>query len=117
MTCGKVIIINQGKIQAIGEPRNLAGQLRSAGTARVEMKGDAKVMEEKLSALKAVRRVTLERSDADWHLFVLKIEANKDVRETIDSLARKEQWPLRELSRKGVSLEDVFAELTLHQHD
>lgn len=117
MTCGKVIIINQGKIQAIGEPRNLAGQLRSAGTARVELKGDAKAIEAKLSKLSAVRRVTLERSDSDWHLFILKVEANKDVRESVDQLARKEQWPLRELSRKGVSLEDVFAELTMHQHD
>ncbi|MGY8688171.1 MAG: ABC transporter ATP-binding protein [Verrucomicrobiales bacterium] len=115
MTCGRVIIINQGKIQAIGEPRNLASQLRSAGTARVELKGDPKVIEKKLAELSAVRKVTLEKSDADWHRFVLKVEANKDVREAIDRLARKEQWALRELSRKGVSLEDVFAELTLHQ--
>ena len=60
--------------------------------------------------------MTLERSDADWHLFVLKVEANKDVREMIDRLARKEQWAMRELSRKGVSLEDVFADLTMNQH-
>ncbi len=117
MTCGRVIIINQGKIQAIGEPRNLAGQIRSAGTVRVELKGDPKVIEAKLSGLPAVRKVSLEQSREDWHLFVLKVEANKDVRERVDQLARKEQWPLRELSRKGVSLEDVFAELTLHHHD
>ena len=75
------------------------------------------MIEEKLGKLSAVRRVTLERSDADWHLFILKVEANKDVRESIDRLARREQWPLRELSRKGVSLEDVFAELTMHPRD
>ena len=101
---------------AIGEPRNLAGQMRSAGTARVELKGDPKVIEAKLGKIGGVRRVTLERSDADWHLFVLKVEANKDVREMIDRLARKEQWAMRELSRKGVSLEDVFADLTMNQH-
>lgn len=117
MTCGRVIIINQGKIQAIGEPRNLAGQLRSAGTVRVELKGDPSYIESKLGGLSAVRKVSLEKSANDWHLYVLKVEANKDVRESIDRLARKVQWPLRELSRKGVSLEDVFAELTMHQHD
>jgi ABC-2 type transport system ATP-binding protein len=117
MTCGRVIIINQGKIQAIGEPRSLAGQLRSAGTVRVELKGDPKFIETKLGELDAVRKVTLEKSAQDWHLYVLKVEANKDVRESIDRLARQEQWPLRELSRKGVSLEDVFAELTMHAHD
>ena len=117
MTCGRVIIINQGKIQAIGEPRNLAGQMRSAGTARVELKGDPNVIEGKLGKVGGVRRVTLERSDADWHLFVMKVEANKDVREMIDRLARKEQWAMRELSRKDVSLEDVFADLTMNQHD
>ena len=47
----------------------------------------------------------------------MKVEANKDVREMIDRLARKEQWAMRELSRKDVSLEDVFADLTMNQHD
>ncbi len=117
MTCGRVIIINQGKIQAIGEPSSLARQLRSAGTVRVELKGDAHYIESRLGELPAVRKVTLEKSTKDWHLMVLKVEANKDVRESIDRLAHKEQWPLRELSRKGVSLEDVFVELTMHQHD
>lgn len=117
MTCGRVIIINQGKIQASGEPRNLAGQMRSAGTVRVELKGDPQFIKTKLNGLPAVRKVSLERSENDWHFYVLKVEANKDVRESIDHLARKERWPLRELSRKGVSLEDVFADLTMHQHD
>jgi hypothetical protein len=84
---------------------------------RVELKGDPKFIETKLGELDAVRKVTLEKSAQDWHLYVLKVEANKDVRESIDRLARQEQWPLRELSRKGVSLEDVFAELTMHAHD
>ena len=116
MVCGRVIIINEGRVRAIGEPKNLAGQLRGASTVRVEMKGDAKLIESKLAELSALRKIKLEESEAGWHLFVLKVEANKDVRESIDGLARAEGWPLRELSRKGVSLEDVFAELTmLHQ--
>ncbi len=116
MTCSQVIIINRGTIQATGSPDNLAGQLRSAGTIRVELKGDPEFIEKKLSSIKAVRKVIKERTVADWHTFTLKVEANKDVRENIDRMARGEQWPLRELTRKGVSLEDVFVEMTLHQH-
>ena len=117
MTCDRVIIINKGTIQAHGTPTNLASQLRSAGTVKVELKGGPEAIEDKLRAIKGVRKVSLEQSHHDWHTFVLRVEAAKDIRESVDRLARDKQWPLRELSRKGVSLEDVFVELTLQQQD
>lgn len=115
MTCGRVIIINQGTIQAMGAPGNLASELRTAGIIRCELKGDPSFIEKKLRDIQGVRSVSLERSEADWHFFLIRAEAQQDVREAIDSLARQERWPLRELSRKGVSLEDVFAQITLQR--
>ena len=115
MTCGRVIIIKDGKIQANGSPKKLASELKTAGTLRVELKGDPEFISKKLRTLKGVRKMSKERSDGDWHLFVLRVDADHDIREQVDQMARDERWPLRELSRKGMSLEDVFVELTLHQ--
>src|ERR1700741_3002577 len=36
MTCSRVIIINQGKIEASDTPENLVGQIRTSGTIRLE---------------------------------------------------------------------------------
>ncbi len=40
MTCGRVVIINQGRVVAEDSPENLTRRLKGAGTLRVEVRGD-----------------------------------------------------------------------------
>jgi hypothetical protein len=47
-----------------------------------------------------------------WLLYQIKVDPGADVREALNDLAKVNQWPLRELSLRGVTLEDVFVELT-----
>ena len=42
----------------------------------------------------------------------MRAEANADLREEIFRLAADRKWRVRELSRRGATLEDVFVELT-----
>lgn len=114
-TCDRVIIISKGQVRAQGTSSDLAGNLRMAGQVRVELKGDPAAIERGLAELKSVKKVTRERSAGNWHSFTLRVEAGADVREAIDHLARKEAWPLRELSQRGASLEEVFVEITQRQ--
>ena len=52
------------------------------------------------------------RPDGEWSVFTIRPTAGADPREEIYNLAVSRQWPIRELSRSEVTLEQVFAEVT-----
>ena len=112
MTCRRVIIIHRGKIRADDSPETLAKSTRSSGTITLEINAPAEAAVEKLSAITGVRRVTPLAAEGAWSTLEVKPEPDTDVREEISRAARENHWPLRELSRKQATLEDVFVEIT-----
>ena len=52
----------------------------------------------------------VQKKMGDWTRFILHVES--DPRETLHALAVKEGWPVRELTRRCATLEQVFAEVT-----
>ncbi len=111
MTCSRVIIIHQGRIQACDTPDNLLGQIRQAGVVVVEAKVGADDGEGELKKISGVRDVTMD-VDGDWKKFSLRVESGVDVREEIFRLATARHWSVRELSQRRATLEDVFVEIT-----
>ena len=111
MTCSRVIIIHQGRIQACDTPDNLLGQIRQAGVVMVEAKVGADDGAEELKKIAGVRDVMMD-VDGDWKKFSLRVESGADVREEIFRLATDRHWMMRELSRRRATLEDVFVEIT-----
>lgn len=109
-TCSRVIIINKGKIEALDTPENLRARLGATGEIRLEVKvSDRKAAEEKIRALPVVFSVTRHSMD-EWTSFT--VEGREDPREALHALAVEEKWPLRELTRRGATLEQAFAEIT-----
>ncbi len=110
MTCSRVIIINQGRIEALDTPENLRSRIGSRGETFVEIRtGDAKAAAAKLRQVSGVSSVSHQKL-GDWTRFTLQVEG--DPRESLHDLAVRESWPLRELSRRSATLEQVFAEVT-----
>jgi len=110
MTCSRVIIINEGKIEALDTPDNLRARLSAHGEVGFEVKpGDAGAAAAKLRAMPGVRQVSQHKA-GDWTHFQIHVEG--DPREALHNLAVREGWPVRELSRNGATLEQVFAEVT-----
>jgi ABC-2 type transport system ATP-binding protein len=110
MTCSRVIIINKGKIEAMDTPENLRARISASGEIALEAKVEnVKAVVSKLRALAGVKDVTHHKV-GDWTRFQL--SAADDSRERIYELAVAEKWPLRELTRRGATLEEVFAEVT-----
>lgn len=110
MTCSRVIIINQGKIEASDTPENLRARLSSQGDVVVEIKpSDSAAAAAKLRGLPEVTNLSSHPA-GEWTRFILEVEG--DPRAAIHELAVRESWPLRELSRRDVTLEQVFAEVT-----
>lgn len=112
MLCSRVIIINKGRIEALDTPQNLRARLGQSAVIHLDAKvPDARSAVRDLQKLAGVESVTT-RTDGDWTIFNIKALAGADPRESLYNHAVENKWPVRELSRPPVSLEQVFAEVT-----
>lgn len=112
MTCGRVIIIDGGKIKAQDTPQNLVAGMRAAGRVHAEISGDPAVVAPALQRLDHVKRVTHDTTEEGWSHYEVLVDSGTDARERIHELVSQYGWPLRSLYRKDATLEDVFVELT-----
>lgn len=110
MTCGRVIIIDRGKIRASDSPRNLVSRLRIPGSLLLEIRDDGSA-EAKLAALVGVTEIAKGEVREGWTVFSITTDPNCDIREAVSELVVKEKWKLRELSSRTASLEDAFVDL------
>lgn len=111
MTCGRVVIIDRGKIKASDSPENLIRHLRKPGEILLEMSGDAESAEKELLKLDGVNGVRRLDDRAKWTSFSITTDPNVDVREDVAALIRGENWIIRELASRAASLEDAFVDL------
>jgi len=112
MTCGRVLIINKGRVVAEDTPQNLTRRLRGAGTLRIEAQADEAGL---LAVAKAVPGVlNVQRHDAHDGIVALDVEseAGKDVRAELARAVITKGYGLVGLQQLGMSLEDVFLQLT-----
>src|ERR1700704_4548993 len=82
MTCGRVVIINKGRVVAEDTPENLTHRLQGAATVRLEVKGDGPEMESALGAIAGVKTVRPPRPG----VFEIDAEAGRDVRADVARL-------------------------------
>ncbi len=112
MTCGRVVIINKGRVVAEDTPENLTHRLRGAGGLRLEIRGDESAV---LSALRAVPGVLQARGRSDNHGIVnveVEAEAGRDVRADLAATLVGKGFGLLGLQQSGMSLEEIFLHLT-----
>ena len=112
MTCNKVVIIDNGKVKAADSPANLVNSMRRAGRVTVEMQAPLAEAEATIGSFEEVTRVTSESLQDNWNRFTVFVAPNTDTRLKLGNLAAQKHWPLRSLSRRVGTLEEVFVELT-----
>jgi len=113
LTCSRVLVINRGRIEASDTPANLTKLVRGGGSISLEVKAPGAEVIEKLKALPKVDDVeVILPGDGDWTRVKVFAEPGVDLREEIYGIVRKNNWPLRELSRVKATLEEAFVELT-----
>ena len=112
-TCSRILIISGGKLVADDTPEALrAREKGSRYRVVVESNGAAQgAIREKLSAIVGVAHCETVPSETGAMGFVLD-GAGADLRRSIFRAAVDNHWPLLELVRESVSLEDVFRNLT-----
>jgi len=112
MLCSRVIIINKGRIEAMDTPHNLRTRLGANGHITLDARvGDVRLAVQALKALAEITHVST-KADGEWTIFSIRSAPGSDPREAIYQHAVQQRWPVRELTRRAVTLEQVFIEVT-----
>jgi ABC-2 type transport system ATP-binding protein len=112
-----VIIINKGKLVATDSVRNLQARARGAESVVVEIAGrngnlEAGIVQQKLEQISGVSRV-LSRGQQNGHaVFEVESHRGRFVRGDLARAVVESGWDLNELRPTGMSLEEIFLQLT-----
>lgn len=111
MTCGRVVIINEGEVVAEDTPENLTKRLKGSERTIVEVDGDEKEVLDIVNGFSEVLKVTKEKMAKNNHLR-LTIETSADIRNDLAHTIVKKGFGLYELRTEAYSLEEIFLHLT-----
>jgi ABC-2 type transport system ATP-binding protein len=112
-TCGRVLIINEGKIVADGTPTELQTSFQGKEQIYLELKTPAEDVQSKLTSLGNVEKVERISTDGDdLKKFTVECAKGVDLRENLFRLAVENNWVLLEMRQQQASLEDIFRQLT-----
>ncbi len=107
-TCGRVVIINQGKIIAVDTPERLSVSLRGVNVYSITVK---RTSESLVAGLKSIPGA-VEIRPQDGGVYIIESDKETDIREQIADTVMREQAGLLELRPIMFTLEDVFVQLT-----
>lgn len=106
--CDRVLIINQGKIIAEDTTENLQSRLVGAEQALLRVRGEADQLITKVKKIKGVQDVKIQPNGA----LVFRFAPGVDIRADVARAVIKAGYDLLELSPVGLSLEEIFLQLT-----
>ena len=111
--CSRVIIINEGKIVAVGTPQELQSQFKGKSYITCQIKNaEPDKVKEILGVIEGIRSISLlPKQFAAGHGYKLEV-AGGDPRENIFKKVVENGWELLSLNQEEVNLEDIFRELT-----
>jgi ABC-2 type transport system ATP-binding protein len=106
--CDRVLIINKGRIVAEDTPENLQSRLVGAESVILKVKGEADDLLPILSKIDGVKNAKLQTDGAIEFQFA----PGKDVRPAVARATIKAGYDMLEFHPVGLSLEEIFLQLT-----
>lgn len=106
--CDRVLIINKGRIIAEDTPQNLQSRLVGSERASLRVRGDADGLGKVIQKVKGVRNVKAQ----DDGSLEFQFAPGQDVRPDVAKTVIQAGYELLELRPVGMSLEEIFLELT-----
>ncbi|MBI5183654.1 MAG: ATP-binding cassette domain-containing protein [Nitrospinae bacterium] len=112
-TCGRVLIINQGKIIASGTPEELSNKTRGKEKVYINLKGEKEAIETKLHSMSGITSFRITEEDGGELLrYEIESDGDANLNEALFHMAVDNRWVITELRKERASLEDVFLQLT-----
>jgi ABC-2 type transport system ATP-binding protein len=114
--CNRVLIINQGRVVLDEKPENLGSAMGESFEVRLEVKGPAQEVSSQLKRLDHVSEVKLVDDQAEETAKLLVTAKDRtDIREELFFAMAKAGYPILEMKRESLSLEDIFLKLTTEE--
>ena len=113
MVCQRVIIINEGHVAAIDTPENLSTRIGGVERVRLVVRGPAREIAAFLRDTGGVQTVDWENTSTEGAFrFNVECRLGRDARPLMAAGIVQRKWDLLELQPVGLSLEDIFLQLT-----
>lgn len=117
MICGRVIIINEGKLVADDTPENLTADLQKSARMFLQIAGaPAEEIEKELIQLPGIKSINRDEAQPDdSHGFIVEFAPENNIRKTLHPMIINKGWDLVEMRSMHMSLEDVFIKLVTRE--
>ena len=112
MTCGRVLILHEGKILAADTTENLQRQVGEHGQIVAEIAAPWAELKALWEQWPEIEHFDMAAAEGEYVRCSLTGRAGVDLRPYIFSLVCERSWQLRELTRSRHSLEDIFVQVT-----
>jgi ABC-2 type transport system ATP-binding protein len=117
-TCNRVVIIANGRVVAEDTPDNLTRRLRGSERIELEVKGPAKQVAAKIGKVANVQGVEVAPKGSDGLVRLLvDCAVGSEVRADLAATIVSSGWGLYQLRNVGMSLEEVFLQLTTQEDE
>jgi ABC-2 type transport system ATP-binding protein len=116
-SCERVIIISKGKLVAIDSVDNLTNRLRGSEAVAVELEAmdgrpNPKDVQQRLEQVSGVSRVVMKDTRSGRLMFEVESLQGRQIRSDLARTVVNAGWNLNELRSVGLSLEEIFLQLT-----
>jgi ABC-2 type transport system ATP-binding protein len=112
MTCGRVLILYEGKILAADTPENLQRLMSSNSQIVAEIAAPEVELQECWAQIPEIEHFDISPAEGEYYRCSLTPREGIDLRAHVFALARERGWYLRELTRNRHSLEDIYVQVT-----
>lgn len=116
-TCSRIIIINEGRIEASDTPSNLTARMQGGASTELEIEGPAEQIEAMLAGVPGAQRVVAGRTNGSRSLWTVEAENAPTIQADLAKAVVAAGWGLYAMRSTGMSLEDVFLKLTDSEGD
>jgi ABC-2 type transport system ATP-binding protein len=116
-SCDRVIIISRGKLVATDSVANLTSRLRGAEMVAVEVESNSGALrqtdvQQRLEQVPGVRKVVSKEPRDGRYSFEIESLQDRHIRPDVAKAVVGSGWNLTELRPVGLSLEEIFLQLT-----
>ena len=111
-TCGRVVIINRGRVVAVDSPDNLTSRLRGSETMFLQVDAGGADPKDTLRAVDGVIQVRVAETRGAVTALEVESGQGRDVRRELAAAIVNRGWGLLELRPMRMSLEEIFLHLT-----
>jgi ABC-2 type transport system ATP-binding protein len=116
-TCSRVMIINEGRLEASDTPENLTNRLQGHDSVFLDVDGPAEEIEARLAAVPGVVKVGRNNGHAGRSEWEIETQNDPSIRRELARAVVESGWGLFEIRSHGLSLEEIFLRITAAEVD